>query len=87
MRTLKNSSIFYWERKHCIDSLLHKQNPLRLYKDFRQPAAKSACKKLNDRIAALIAPSQRIWIQHHNLAAAMMKSATEFCVAHYVMNM
>jgi hypothetical protein len=85
MRAFKADAILYWEKKHCIDSLLHRQKEMKLYKNLSLPAAKAACKKLNDRIAALIGPSQRAWIQYHNLAAVMMKDAHDFLVAHQVM--
>ena len=85
MRALKTGSLLFWEKKHCIDSLLHRQKPMKIYKQFHQPAARAVCRKLNDRIAALIAPSQRVWINHHNLAAQMMTDANNFLVAHYVM--
>src|SRR5512135_481935 len=81
MKATKHNPVFFWERKHCIDSMLHKQQPIKVYKTFGSRPAQLACRKLNDRIAALIAPHQRVWIQERNLAAEMMKSAWEYLIA------
>jgi hypothetical protein len=86
MRALAGGPIFYWDREHCIDSQMDLKTPVRVYKNFSSRDAKKACKIINDRIAALIAPSQRVWIQHSNLARDLMVSASEFLVAFYVMS-
>lgn len=86
LRACKKYPVLFWEKKHCIDSLMHMQASLRVYKTFETSHAQDACQRLNDRLAMLIAPTQRVWIQSHNLAAELMKSAWEFIVAYHVMN-
>jgi len=85
LRARKARPILFWEKDHCIDSLMHRQASLNVYQTFNSKPAQAACKKLNDRIAILIAPTQRVWIQSHNLAAELMKSAHEYLVAYGVM--
>jgi hypothetical protein len=77
--------VFYWGEKHVIDSLLHKQRQIRLYKHFVSERSREACRRINDHIALLVAPTQRVWIQSHDLAAQMMKEASDFLVTNYVM--
>lgn len=84
LRALKKP-VFFWQEKHCLDSLLHKHRQIRLYKIFDTDMAQTECKKLNDYVALLVAPTQRVWIQSHNLAARMMKEASAFLVVNHVM--
>ncbi len=84
LRALRDP-VFYWGEKHVIDSLVHKHRQIRLYKFFDTERAREGCKKINDYIALLIAPNQRVWIQSHDLAARMMKEAADFLAVNYVM--
>jgi hypothetical protein len=85
MRMSKNKTVLFWGREHQIDSKIHMQKPMKLYKSMKLKEAKVVCKKLNDRIAMLIAPTQRVWVHYHNLAAQFMEAANEYTVAYSVM--
>jgi hypothetical protein len=79
--------VFFWKEKHVIDSLVHRQRQIRLYKTFDAERSRDGCRRINEYIALLIAPTQHIWIQGHNLAARMMKEASDFLAVNYVMTM
>lgn len=85
LRVLKSSSMLFWEEKHCIDTLAHKQPPMRVFRTFNLPAAKAACRKINDHIATLVAGHQRIWIREANVAADFMVAAHRFIEVNSVM--
>ena len=84
LRALRDP-VFYWGQKHVINSLVHKHRQIRLYKTFDSSRAREACDKINEYIALLIAPTQHVWIKHHNLAMRMMVEASDFLVVNHVM--
>ncbi len=86
MRVLKNHPILFWEQRHCVDTLLHTIPPMKAFKNFKSSAARSACRKINDYLATLIASHQRVWIRRENLAAKFMLEAHKFAVVSDVMS-
>ena len=85
MRALKRCPLLFWEERHCIDTLIHKQPPIKVFKTFGSKAAKRACRKINDHIATLVAGHQRIWIREANVAADFMTAAHRFVEVNSVM--
>ncbi len=85
MRNHSQGPFLFWTRDHCIDSLIHEQGEIRVYRNFGLKEARAACKFVNERIAILIAPPQKVWIQEANLAEKMMEAAWEYIVAYDVM--
>ena len=85
MRNDSRGPHLFWDPSHCIDSLINEQRELKIYKNFGLKEARAACRFVNERIAMLIAPPQKVWIQEANLAIKMMEAAWEFIVTHDVM--
>lgn len=81
LRALRNP-VFYWGQKHVINSLVHKHRQIRLYKTFDSQRAREGCEKINEYIA----PTQHVWIKHHNLAERMMREASDFLTVNRVMS-
>lgn len=84
LRALRDP-VFYWGQKHVINSLVHKHRQIRLYKTFDSSRAREGCDKINEYIALLVAPTQHVWIKHHNLAERMMREASDFLTVNHVM--